>query len=171
MLEERFPRIFYITGNVFFDTQVVVTSRLRGEEHSGLRILSRTAAEEDVKAFLRRNRELTNPGDRNNADAVLQVSISANEGLYEKIRRDSGMCEALRRLMKDEIAETIAEILAEETTKAKIAGMEKGMEEGMDNAMLSSIANLMDTMKWTAEQAMEAIKISLADRGRYSSQL
>ena len=171
VLEERFPRIFYITGNVFFDTQVVVTSRLRGEEHSGLRILSRTAAEEDVKAFLRRNRELTNPGDRNNADAVLQVNISSNEGLYEKIRRDSGMCEALRRLMKDEIAETIAEILAEETTKAKIAGMEKGMEESMDNAMLSAIANLMDTMKWTDEQAMEAIKIPLADRGRYSSQL
>ncbi|MCI9142617.1 MAG: hypothetical protein HFH87_08355 [Lachnospiraceae bacterium] len=118
---------------------------------------------------------MTNPGDRNNADVVLQVSISANEDLYEKIRRDSGMCEALRRLMKDEIAE----ILAEETTKAKIAGMEKGMEEGMErgmekgmeNAMLSAIANLMDTMKWTAEQAMEAIKVPLADRGRYSSQL
>ena len=163
VLEERFPGIFYITGNVLFDTQVVVTGRLSGEPHSGLRILSRTAAEEDVRAFLRQARELTNPGDRNNADAVLQVSISANEVLYEKIRRDSGMCEALRRLMKDEIAE----ILEEETTKAKV----EGREEGMDNAMLSAITNLMDTMKWTAEEAMEAIKVPLADRGRYSSQL
>ncbi|MCI9144202.1 MAG: hypothetical protein HFH87_16545, partial [Lachnospiraceae bacterium] len=48
VLEERFPGIFYITGNVLFDTQVVVTGRLSGENHSGLRILSRTAAEEDV---------------------------------------------------------------------------------------------------------------------------
>ena len=124
-----------------------------------------------MKAFLRKTRELTKPGDRNNADAVLQVSISANEELYEKIRRDSGMCEALRRLMKDEIAETIAETLAEETAKAKAEGRAEGMEKGMDNAILSSIANLMDTMKWTAEQAMEAIKVPLADRGRYRSQL
>ncbi len=165
--EERFPGIFYITGNVLFDTQIVVTGRLSGETHSGLRILSRTAAEEDVRAFLRKTRELKNPGDRNNADAVLQISISANKGLYEKIRRDSGMCEALRRLMKDDIDEMIAETLAEETAKAKAEGMEKGI----DNAILSVIANLMDTMKWTAEQAMEAIKVPLDDRGRYSSQL
>ncbi len=77
------------------------------------------------------------------------------------------MCEALRRLMKDDIDEMIAETLAEETAKAKAEGMEKGI----DNAILSVIANLMDTMKWTAEQAMEAIKVPLDDRGRYSSQL
>ena len=55
--------------------------------------------------------------------------------------------------------------------KGRAEGMEKGRAEGMENAMLSAIANLMDTMKLTAEQAMEAIKVPLADRSRYSSQL
>ena len=35
-------------------------------------------------------------------DAVLQVSVSANRELYEQIREETGMCQALRELMKDE---------------------------------------------------------------------
>ena len=34
------------------------------------------------------------------------LPILANRGLYREIRRDFGMCEALRELMKDEIEET-----------------------------------------------------------------
>ena len=47
--------------------------------------------------------------EKSDADAVLQVSMSANYELYEKVRRETAMCEALRRLMKDEIEETINE--------------------------------------------------------------
>ena len=50
-------------------------------------------------------------------------------------------------------------------------GMEKGMEKGTDNAILSAVRNLMDSMKWTAEQAMEAIKIPAEERGKYASRL
>ncbi len=45
------------------------------------------------------------------------------------------------------------------------------MEKGADSAMLSAIRNLMETMKWTAEQAMEAIKVPVDDRGRYAGRL
>lgn len=65
------------------------------------------------------------------------------------------MCEALRELMKDEIAEALAE----------------SMEKGTDHAILTSVRNLMDTMKWTAEQAMEALKIPPVDRNKYASRL
>ena len=34
-------------------------------------------------------------------------NVSANKELYEEIRRDSGMCQALRELMKDEIDKEI----------------------------------------------------------------
>lgn len=57
------------------------------------------------------------------------------------------MCEALRELMKDEI--------------------DAAVEEGM----VSAVRNLMDSMKWTAEQAMEAIKIPAEERGKYASRL
>ncbi len=45
------------------------------------------------------------PGDLQNIDAILQVSVFENRELYEEIRRDQDMCQALRELMKDEIAE------------------------------------------------------------------
>lgn len=78
-----------------------------------LRILSRNARKEDVKAFLEESLRLTAPGDRNNIDAILQVSASANQKLYEEVRRDSIMCEALRELMKDTIFQGIKDILQE----------------------------------------------------------
>ena len=46
--------------------------------------------------------------EKSDADAVLQVSMSANYELFEKVRRDNTMCEALRRLMKDEIEQELA---------------------------------------------------------------
>lgn len=166
-LEERFPGIYYLRGNVLFDTQIIVTSRLNPETHSGLRILSKSAREEDIRRFILEAKSLTKPGDKNNADAVLQASISANESLYDKIRRDLGMCEALRKLMKDEIDKTVAEAVAESREEARA----EGRAEGTDNAILSAITNLMDTMKMTAEQAMEAIKVPQADRSKYASRL
>ncbi len=47
--------------------------------------------------------------DKENIDAILQVSVSANYELFGKIRRETTMCEALRELMKDEIQKDIDE--------------------------------------------------------------
>ena len=165
--DERFSGIYYLHGNMLFDTQIVVTGRLKPSTHSSLRILSKKATREDVRNFILNAKQLTEPGAKKNADAVLQISISANERLYEEIRRESVMCEALRKLMKDDIAAEVADARA----KAMEKGMEEGMEKGTDTAIFTSIVNLMDTMKWTAEQAMEAIKVPAADRSKYASRL
>lgn len=175
-LEEPYPGIYYVRGNVLFDTQIVVTGRLRQEAHSSLRILSKNAREEDVKAFLAKAQYLTEPGDRNNVNAILQVSILANSGLYQGIRREYRMsCEALRELMKDDIAEEVAKEVAKEVDKVVAKEVDKAVarevDKAVDNAFLSSIVNLMDTMKLTAEQAMDAIKIPAADRGKYAARL
>ncbi len=198
-IEERYPGIYYVFGNVLFDTQIIVTSRLKGTDHCSLRILSRNPEKEDIKAFIEGTRWLQDPGDKDNVDAVLQVSIAANESLYREVRRDFSMCEALKELMKDvidaEVAERVAAKVAEASVKARtdgwaegieegrVQGIEQGieqgraqgkaegMEEGSENAMLSAIMNLMDTTKWTAEQAMDAIKVPQADRSRYAAML
>lgn len=181
-IEEAFPGIYYILGKVLFDTQIVVTGRLSRETHSSLRILSRNAQAEDVRTFLTKARRLDSPGNRHNADAILQASIHANKRLYNEIRRDSGMCEALRELMKDEIDKILEEATAkaaeeaekaaeEAAEKAAEKAMEKGMEKGADNAILISVKNLMETMKLTAEQAMDAIKVPMESRSKYLSRL
>ena len=61
------------------------------------------------------------------------------------------MCEALRELMKDEI--------------------EREIEERERKISIELIKNLMDSTKWTAEQAMEAMKVPLKDREQYTAGL
>ncbi|MBQ6503318.1 MAG: hypothetical protein IJI57_05340 [Flexilinea sp.] len=48
---------------------------------------------------------------------------------------------------------------------------EQEREEGREEEKLSSIRNLMETLKLTAQQAMDALKISDADRKRYLTML
>ena len=101
-IEEMFPGIYYIKGNLLFETQIVVTSELDEVNHSAFRILSKNAKEEDIRRFITEVNSFKEPGDKNNADAVLQVSISANQDLYDELkRRDSVMCKALEDLMQD----------------------------------------------------------------------
>lgn len=85
----------------------------------------------------------------------LQVSVSANSEVYEKMKRDPLMCEALRELMKDEIQEE----------------KDEAVKTATDKTRLDSIRSLMKKMKMTAEQAMDALSISAADQKRYSTML
>ena len=44
-------------------------------------------------------------------------------------------------------------------------------EEGKIEERLNSIKNLMETMKWTAEQAMDALLIPVSEHALYSHKL
>jgi hypothetical protein len=155
-IEEKFPGIYYITGLVLFPFQIVVGNQLSPQPHSSLRILSNHAKEADVEAFLTSTQQFKEPGERNNADAVLQVSISANPILYSTLRRDDYiMCEALRELMKDEIAQEKAE----------------ARKAGAFDSLLNAIKNLMATTGIDADQAMNNLCIPAADRAEFKANL
>ena len=118
-VEREYPGIYYVKGRALFDTQIVVIRELSGAEHSGLKILGLDAREEDIVRFLEKAGGFRRQGDRNNADAVLQVSVQANQKIYQKIRRKTDMCEALRELMKDDIEAEIDRKVREGTEAAK----------------------------------------------------
>ena len=50
-------------------------------------------------------------------------------------------------------------------------GIKKGIKEGIKEGILSSIRNLMESMGWTAEQAMLALRIPESERNQYAKQL
>lgn len=97
--------IYYLSGIVNFPVQVVVTKKLEGKDHVYLRVLTKGADEDDVRRFVTDMSDEHNTADKMNADAVLQVSVAANWDLFEKIRKELPMCEALKELMKDELDE------------------------------------------------------------------
>ena len=151
-VEERYPGIFYINGVVNIPTQFILTSSLDKNMHICLRILSEHAEEEDIKRFIKMASELSEPIDRQNVDALLQVSISANSKTYDNIKRGNPfMCEALRELMKDEIQE------------------EK--QKAIDTSLIAVIKNLMKNSGCDATTAMEKLGIPATDQIRYAAKL
>ena len=50
-------------------------------------------------------------------------------------------------------------------------GIEKGIEQGIEKGILLSIRNLMETMGWSVEQAMESLKIPEEEKTKYSDEL
>ena len=158
-VDKKYEGIYYLSGNTLFDTQMIVTRELDGDKHASLKVLSRNAQESDVRRFLEEAKLARSPGDLQNIDAVLQVSVSVNRKLYEEVRKDETMCQALRDLMKNEIAEEIAEERAKERAEATV------------DTTLSDIKNMMKNLKLTAVQAMRALEISETDQSKYIAKL
>ena len=124
--------------------------------HASLRVLTKRVKEQDIENFLRLVQGFTEPGDRQNADAVLQLSVSANRSVYEAMkRRDPAMCEALRELMKEEIQEQIKE----------------ERQEAADSALIAAIKNTMKSFGVDATKAMESLGIPEKDQIRYVPKL
>lgn len=150
-IEKKSGGIYYVYG-LLIGAQIVVTKELDQEKHSSLRVLSTDVQERDVRDFVNVVKNFTEPGDRADADAVLQVSVSENMALYNEIMgRCPDVCEALRTLMKDEIAQ-------EKRASAF-------------DTMLGAIKNLMANTGINAKQAMESLGVPEADQALYLAKL
>ena len=159
-IEEKYPGVYYINGVVSIPTQFILTSSLSKDFHVCLRVLSNKASEDDIKRFIEMTSEFTEPIDKQNADAVMNVSINANREVYDKIRKENPfMCQALRELMKEEIQEEIQNAVQEAEKKA------------VDTSLIGIIKNLMKNSKCDAKTAMEKMGLSAADQLRYMAML
>jgi uncharacterized secreted protein with C-terminal beta-propeller domain len=100
--------------------------------------LSRNANEDDARRFIEETAYFDTAGDKDNAEAVLQVSVSANRELYQKLKEEFKMCQALQDLLKDEIDEKVTKAVNDSDLKKTIKFVEALMETsniGIDEAM------------------------------------
>ena len=86
--------------------------------------------------------------------ALLQLlSVMENDVRFEEILNDEeeggiqNMCDVLDRVEKN------------------------GEKKGIEKAVLDNIKSLMESMKWTAQQAMDTLKIPSVDQSKYASKL
>jgi hypothetical protein len=163
VIEKRYQGIYYIKGITIIDTQIVVTSELPPENHSSLRVLSSQADADDARRFIESTKELRTKGDRDNAEAVLQVSINANKNLYDKLKEDLNMCQALQELMKEEIDTIVSGAVATEIPKAEAKGGTK--------ATIKLIKALMETSNIDVTEAMDRLQIAQEDREELKKQM
>lgn len=139
------PGIYYVEG-LPIPVQIVVTEELRSKLHPALKMLSQKLEQSDLLGFMECINDFTEPGDRQNADAVLQVSVSANRKIFDQVRRNNAiMCEALRELFKDELEEAHEKGksagLSEGLSKGRAAGLSEGISKG-ENRLKTLYAKL-----------------------------
>ena len=144
-IEERYPGIYYVTEYLPIPAQIIVTQELEPGEHRSLKILSNHAKKEDVEEFLRKAEGMNTPRDRQNVEAVLQVSVRANDELYREIRRDANMCDALRELMKDDIEREVSAARKLGESEGEVRGKAMGEVVGEAKIILKMNRSGMST--------------------------
>lgn len=117
--------IYRVRGVINLPTQVVVMKELERGAHPALKVLTRGAEESEVRCFIGEAEKYILPVDRQNADAVLQVSIRSNRELYGKVREGGVMCEALEELMKDKLDEREARGEAKGEARGVVMGADR----------------------------------------------
>ena len=155
IIERQSPGIYYVNG-LSVPTQIVVTNELNSKNHESLKVLSKSAQTDDIQRFTELASAFTEPGDKEKADAVLQVSVAANRKNYDKVRRTSDMCEALRELMKEEIEE--------ELKKNRDKAIQEGLEQGRINQLIDLVMqNLLpiETAAQCAKMTLDEFKVAM----------
>lgn len=144
--------IYYVSG-IKIPMQIIVTEQLSKEKNLWLRSLTdRMKDATDMKQLLNEYREKQgNPL----YESVMQLIVRANE---EKFREADCMCEALNRIIQDQIEEKIRNSLQAGYDE----GFGKGMEEGMQQGMQQGIQQGMQQ----SEHNINSLILRLAELGR-----
>lgn len=137
-IELEAERIYYVSGPKI-PIQVIVTQHLSKEKNLWLRSLTdRIKDKEDMKRLLNEYREKQkNPL----YESVMQMIVRANE---EKFKEADCMCEALNRIIQDQIEEKIRNSLQAGYDEGYGMGMQQGMQQGEHsiNSLILCLAKL-----------------------------
>ena len=137
-IELEAERIYYVSGPKI-PIQVIVTQQLSKEKNLWLRSLTdRIKDKEDMKRLLNEYREKQkNPL----YESVMQMIVRANE---EKFKEADCMCEALNRIIQDQIEEKIRNSLQAGYDEDYGMGMQQGMQHGEHsiNSLILCLAKL-----------------------------
>ena len=137
-IELEAERIYYVSGPKI-PIQVIVTQQLSKEKNLWLRSLTdRIKDKEDMKRLLNEYREKQkNPL----YESVMQMIVRANE---EKFKEADCMCEALNRIIQDQIEEKIRNSLQAGYDEGYGMGLQQGMQQGEHsiNSLILCLAKL-----------------------------
>lgn len=146
---QKFPGIYYVEGTLF-PLQIIRNTELSGEENVWLSRL-RTGLEQkkDIEVLAREYRgKEKDPAYA----AVMELIVRANRKEYEEAKE---MCEALRELFADEIAEREKQGIR----RGRIEGKAEGKQEGETLKLIGQIARKVKKGK-TIEEAAEELEES-----------
>lgn len=105
IVEKVFPGIYYVSGNVLFTVQIIVSKDLGKEENIWLHSLQDNISKEAYHHLIDTVESLEEKQKELYGDAVLQVVTAANKAKIKVWKEETKMtCEALEEIMAPELA-------------------------------------------------------------------
>ena len=143
--------VYYIEGMVLFPTQIIVTKELERDTHIWLKALSDRIEKRDMEELLKRISRLTEQGDRELADSVLEVSAQVNREVLEELKGDDNMSEALLEIFMP-IVEPLIEARIEPLIEARMEPLietrvEEGKKQGKKEGKKEGIQGTVDVLR------------------------
>ena len=143
--------VYYIEGMVLFPTQIIVTKELERDTHIWLKVLSDRIEKRDMEELLNRISRLTEQGDRELADSVLEVSAQVNREVLEELKGDDNVSEALLEIFMP-IVEPLIEARIEPLIEARMEPLietrvEEGKKQGKKEGKKEGIQGTVDVLR------------------------
>ena len=151
--------IYQVTNTVLFPTQIIVTKELNPKEHVWLKALSSQMEKQQMRELLEKIEKLDLTFDRELADSVLQVSVSANKQVVEELRGDENMCQALLEIMEPEINKIKAEVTKEVTREVTKEVTREVTKEVTSKGIRNIVTVLRDCGQGNAEIIRAIVKV------------
>ncbi len=102
------PGIYRIgMDRLLFPVQILVLREMEWRQHIWITALQRQISLEHAKVLVLEMKKLEYPDAKEWADSVLQLAMANNKNVFEKLKEERFMCQALRELMADEIHEEL----------------------------------------------------------------
>ena len=181
-IDEVHKGIYYVTREHHFPMQVIVSSRLSKESQKWLTLLSSHLEQTDAERIVWQVDSLKQGAEKRYGDSVLQVAMQENAKLFNKLKEDETVCEALKKLMEPEwnegmkrateqgLAKGMAQGLEEGMAQGMAQGMEQGLKKGMKQAVIDTVrkslsaGNSMEDIARIMQIPLEEVK-SIAEPG------
>ena len=81
------------------------------------------------------------------------------------------MCRTFEEIRKEGLEQGIQQGIEQGIQQGIEQGIQQGIELGAENEKIESIRNLMETLKLTVQQAMDALKIPAAEQAKYAEKV
>ena len=125
-VREVFNGIYYITRDNHFLTQIIVSKELSKANQKWLTLLSKELDMSDAKRVVDQIEALTHESNKQHGDSVLQVAVQENEEIFNKIREEGKMCEALMKLMEPEVKEVVNKAVVQDRKNIVVNAVKNG---------------------------------------------
>ena len=144
VIEDKYPGIYYIDGDRYFDIQVIVSSELSHKDGKWLKALQDKLNFEDVSQLVVDMSQNNSVENRDNIQALLDVIFSANKETVSEWKEMSGMGGALAELMAPELTAARLEGKSEGIAEGRTVGVSEGMARGDFSRAKQVIYNMLN---------------------------